>query len=273
MFSYRIAEKKIYASSSNITDNTSCIDKLFSFGIAGVVTKTISSFSDGVGIGKIWWNKNVLYNSTIFSSKGLNTWIEVLSNYNKKNKIVIPSVYSSDRKELADMMKVLQQIQMPAIEMGISCPNESMKKKLEIIKDISYAIQGIYIPVYIKLCSQGMDIKMMKEYCEMGITGFVISDSFPGFMDEAKKQRIGISGEKIRPYVLESIELAREKGITAEIVGTGGIFTGEHIEQYRKAGADAVGLCSCMYINGINSVKSLLNYERNEKWQDDKKIM
>lgn len=259
MFSYKTMKNKVFASSSNITDNLSCIDKLFSYGIAGVITKTIASFQDGKDTGKIWKRNMNLYNSTGYSGKGLNTWTRILEDYRRSNKIVIPSVYSSDGEELAEMMRTLQQIRVPAIEMGISCPNDEKRIGIRMIEHAARAMEGIEIPVYIKLCSQGEVQEIIKEFCDAGIAGIVLSDSFPGYLKEAKNQRAGVSGEGIRTYVLQSIALARGKGIRCEIVGTGGIFSKEHIEQYLNTGADAVGLCSCMYINGIDSVRSLLN--------------
>lgn len=259
MFSYKTEKKKVYAASSNITDNQFCIDRLFSLGIAGVVTKTISTLSDNRNgkEGKIWRNDKILYNSTRFSQRGLYSWVEILKEYYNVNRIIIPSVYSSERKELREMFTILQQINAPAIEVGISCPNSISKNQYEIMEDIAYALTHARVPVYVKLCSLDLDYDLLREYYDLGIKGFVLSDSFPQNVGEFT---IGMSGDVIRECVLNSILQAREKGILAEIVGTGGIFTAEHIEQYFKAGADAVGLCSCMYIYGINSVENLTNY-------------
>lgn len=259
MFSYKIMKNKIFASSSNITDNVNCINKLFEYGIGGVITKTITSFQDRGNTGRVWKRNRILYNSTGYSGKGMNTWIKILDDYRQKNKVVIPSIYSADREELAEMMGMLQQIQVPAIEMGISCPNDAEKDEIKMIDNIAWAMEGIKVPIYIKLCSQGEALETMKEFYNMGAAGFVLSDSFPGLLNETKNQRVGISGDGIRPYVLQSIELVRSKGINCEIVGTGGIFSKEHIAQYFKAGADAVGLCSCMYIYGMDFIRNLFD--------------
>lgn len=261
MFSYKSMQNRVFASSSNITDNISCIDKLFHYGIAGVITKTIASLQDRESTGRIWKKNRILYNSTGYSGKGLNTWIKILDNYRQKDKLVIPSIYSADREELAEMMSILQQTGVPAIEMGISCPNDEGKNAIQMAGHVARAMEGIEIPVYIKLCSQGEVQETMKEFYDMGVAGFVLSDSFPGFVNEMNNRRAGVSGEGIRPYVLQSIAAAREQGINCEIVGTGGIFSKEHITQYLRAGADAVGLCSCMYIYGIDCVKNLLDEE------------
>lgn len=260
MFSYKKLKNKIFISSSNITDNAACIDVLFQYGAAGVITKTIASFEDRKTTGRVWKKGRNLYNSTGYSGKGLLTWLDILSKYRRENKIVIPSIYAYEKAMLWKMTRLLQQIQVPAIEIGMSCPNDAKKNSSIIMPDhIAWVIKDMNIPIYIKLCAQTESTNFMKELCSLGISGLVLSDSFPGYLDHTKTQQAGISGECIREKVLRSINLARDSGISCEIVGTGGIFTREHVAEYLRSGADAVGLCSCMYIYGINYVKSIMD--------------
>jgi dihydroorotate dehydrogenase len=254
---------KIFVSSSNITDNVACIDRLFHIGVAGVITKTISSFYDGKCVGRIWMHGKNLFNTTGYSGKGINTWVKRLSVYREYGQTVIPSVFSTDRVELLEMMQALQQAEVPAIEVGLSCPNDiklvSTNRAPNLVELMAGILPQIKIPVYLKLCAADRQLlSQIKEYRAMGASGFVLSDAFPRDSRATKKHYIGRSGDGIRNDVLKCIAMAREAGIQSEIVGTGGILTREHITEYIRVGADAVGLCSCIYLYGMDYVASLL---------------
>jgi dihydroorotate dehydrogenase len=60
------------------------------------------------------------------------------------------------------------------------------------------------------------------------------------------KGRGGVSGNPIRPYALAWIKNARDCGVTKPIIGGGGIMNPYHVWQFKKAGATAISLGSCV---------------------------
>ncbi len=60
------------------------------------------------------------------------------------------------------------------------------------------------------------------------------------------KGRGGVSGHPIRPYALAWIREARRMGITKPIIGGGGIMNPYNVWQFKKAGANAISLGSCI---------------------------
>lgn len=257
MFSYRDIENKIYASASNITDNVKSIDRLFDIGVAGVITKTISPIQNCNSSERVWKHNNTIYNSTQYSSRSILSWVKILNNYVNQGKLVIPSIYASDDKELLNLAETMQEAGVEAIELGISCPNDNYNN-IDITRSIEIFKQRIHIPLYVKLNAMNLKIEILKELEKQGVNGIVLSDSFPTmYWDGYDYVRAGMSGEAIREDVIASIKKARYQGIKCEIVGTGGIYTKEHIAAYLAAGADAVGICSCLYVNGLEYANSL----------------
>lgn len=265
MFSYRESTNKIFVASSNITDNTHSIDKLFSYGVAGVITKTICMDTKKTnGRERIWKNNLNLYNTTKYSKRNFEDWFMLLQSYVKENKIVIPSIYAVKYEELNYIIQSLWQVGVVALEIGISCPNEKENRTADIVKALEKIIGKISIPVYVKLCAEGNVIPTINDLISIGVRGIILSDSFPSlYVKDGKSISAGLSGEVIRTKVIQQIESVRSKGITCEIVGTGGIFMKEHIQEYLAAGADAVGICSCMYIYGIDYIQTLIHERRN----------
>lgn len=257
MFSYRGIENKIYVSASNITDNVKSIDRLFDIGVAGVITKTISPVQNCNSSEKVWKQNNTIYNSTQYSSRSILSWVEILNNYANKGKLVIPSIFAPDDKELLKLAQTMQEVGVEAIELGISCPNDNYNN-INITKSMEKLKQKIHIPLYVKLNAMNLKIEMLKELEKQGVNGIVLSDSFPIMCWNGYDYvRAGMSGEAIREDVIASIKKARYQGIKCEIVGTGGIYEKEHIAAYLAAGADAVGICSCLYVNGLEYANSL----------------
>ncbi|SES78089.1 beta/alpha barrel domain-containing protein [[Clostridium] polysaccharolyticum] len=259
MFSYRESKEKIFIASSNITDNNVCMERLYSYGVAGIITKSISLHHMDKRKERIWSNGNDLYNTTRFSKRSFHEWLPILSQAAKEGRIMIPSICPNDNVELDYIIKHLEQIGVPAIELGISCPNTTNIPWQTILNGVEKLASKVKVPIYLKLCGKYSILPIVRRAVGTGIKGIVLSDSFPvNIPDGGNVISAGQSGESIRPQVLQQIRTLRLADIDCEIVGTGGVFTKEHVNEYLKAGADAVGICSAMYLFGITHIQTLL---------------
>lgn len=259
MFSYRESKEKIFIASSNITDNKVCMEHLYSYGVAGIITKSINLHQMDKRNERIWSVGNNVYNTTRFSKRGFHEWLPILSQAAEAGRIMIPSICPMDNVELDYLIKQLEQIGVPAIELGISCPNTKNISCQTILNGVEKLASKVKSPIYLKLCGKYSVLPMARRAVDAGVKGIVLSDSFPVSIPEGGSvMSVGQSGESIRPQVLQQIRTLRKTDIDCEIIGTGGVLTKEHVNEYLEAGADAVGICSAMYLFGITHIKTLL---------------
>ncbi|MCC3156629.1 hypothetical protein LJ737_05230 [Hymenobacter sp. 15J16-1T3B] len=78
---------------------------------------------------------------------------------------------------------------------------------------------------------------------EGGATALAASNTLKALHlpDEGEPLLGGLSGEALRPIALRCVyELAHDEHITLPVIGTGGIFTAQHVRDYLRCGAAAV---------------------------------
>lgn len=78
---------------------------------------------------------------------------------------------------------------------------------------------------------------------EGGATALAASNTLKALHLPAEGQPLlgGLSGEALRPIALRCVyELTHDENLTLPVIGTGGIFTGQHVRDYLRCGAAAV---------------------------------
>lgn len=76
----------------------------------------------------------------------------------------------------------------------------------------------------------------------------------------------GMSGEPLRPLVLEHIRLLREAGCKLHINGCGGILKPEHVDEYKSAGANSISIGSVAILHP-RRVQSIIQRAHQLRWE------
>lgn len=165
---------------------------------------------------------------------------------------------------------------------NISCPNTGHDAQSDFIKTFNQEyeiLSSLELPILVKVGWQ-FPIEVAKQLQELPwIYGFVAINTIPfnELPNETKRKyfergddgrfispldkyqdffevkgRGGVSGSPIRKYALAWIKNAREQGITKPIIGGGGIMNPYNVWQFKKAGAIAISLGSCISLRFWN---------------------
>ena len=162
------------------------------------------------------------------------------------------------------------------INWNISCPNTGHDAQTDFLNSFEseYAILSLLkLPIIVKVGWQ-FPIDVIKKLEELEyIYGFAAINTIPfnefvelpenkyfpkdkngkyispldKYQDSFRiKGRGGVSGNPIRPLALAWIKKARDYGIKKPIIGGGGIMNPYHVWQFKKSGATAISLGSCV---------------------------
>ncbi|MBU3904738.1 MAG: dihydroorotate oxidase [Nanoarchaeota archaeon] len=177
------------------------------------------------------------------------TYIKELKQYNKP---IIASVAGFSIDEYLEMCIAYENAGVDMIELNLSCPNVNKKllcydpETTELL--IEKLKEKINIPISVKL-GPYVDMYLMKEMSKAlkKADCLVLINSIPGATRidiESGKPKIGanyggLSGESIKAIALGNVKNFYEL-TKKDIIGAGGIFTGNDVLEFMKAGAKAV---------------------------------
>ncbi|WDV46524.1 dihydroorotate dehydrogenase [Clostridiaceae bacterium M8S5] len=256
----------IIVASSSLTDNEKNIRRLLNFGVGAVITKTIYLGKRVLKSGKIMTNNNKgLFNTTMYSKKNITKWLDMLSRLYEEKHPVIPSIYADNPKDLAKLALALQKIGSPALELGISCPNDTNEDTASRIYEYTKKVDSIIeIPIIVKLRGSDNLQRDVLAAKSGGAKAVSISDTLPGvFIDRESSPSLvyecGYSGVPIKPIIQSYILRTRSKISGIQIIGVGGIQNSSDVLEYISIGCSAVQICSAIYINGIGVVPKILD--------------
>ena len=143
---------------------------------------------------------------------------------------------------------------LAAYELNLSCPNTSAGG-IEFGAD-PRAVERIVAacrsrtrrPLLAKLSPALPDIPFVAEAAvAAGADGITVVNTMPGLIYEGPAPRLGngnggVSGPALLPVGLLATARVRARLPATPIIGVGGVTTLEHVEQYRRAGADLVAI-------------------------------
>ncbi|MCP4652662.1 MAG: hypothetical protein GY858_04685 [Candidatus Omnitrophica bacterium] len=166
---------------------------------------------------------------------------------------VIVSIFGNTIDEWKTLLTTLEENNVPAVELNLSCPNlkgEVVVRNIDLCTNIVRELKKISgIPVIAKINAIYSPVELSCGLKEAGIDGIVCSNTFPaGVYHNGKFYEGGLSGPAIKPVVLKTIFKIKEN-VDIDLAACGGIWNSSDIEDYRSAGARAFVLGSVLLTN------------------------
>jgi dihydroorotate dehydrogenase (fumarate) len=186
---------------------------------------------------------------------------------------IIASVNCVSDKAWTDYAKYIEAVGADALELNIALmpvdPKEDPKDiENKIFRIIEVVKHNINIPVAVKIGPYFTSMTRVAEGIrKSGASALVLFNRFyqpdidiNNFNFQSKNR---YSSPSEMSHSLRWIALLYEK-FGGSLVGNTGIHDGEAVVKQILAGADAVEICSTLYINGLGTIENMLTYL--EKW-------
>ncbi|PMQ00855.1 MAG: dihydroorotate dehydrogenase [Dictyoglomus sp. NZ13-RE01] len=184
---------------------------------------------------------------------------------------VIPSINCITNEGWLKYSKMAQEINAPALELNVSCPHASISFRGQdvddtIINTAKLVRENVDIPLIVKLPMQlSSPLAVAKELERIGINGIVMFNRLTGLDIDLEKEKpimhggyAGHGGPWALNYTLRWISTSSPH-LNISISASGGVGSGDDIVKYIMVGADAVQVCSIIYLMGYEIISSLLN--------------
>jgi len=206
-------------------------------------------------------------------------WIEELEKAQKYAKAndahIIPSVWG-DLDWMVDVVKKLEQIGVPGIELDAGCPHfdgmkaiEQKDKFTELDEIRSQGLDvvtgAVSIPVYYKMAAKTSDVTAHFQYCrEAGFAGVTMHNRYLGFVPDIETRKplfhtwSGIGGSWVQPLTLYRVFEARKFDPDMPMFGTNGAMNAEDIIRFLLAGVNAYQLCTEVMVKGFSVIPKIL---------------
>ncbi|MBI4345148.1 MAG: dihydroorotate dehydrogenase [Euryarchaeota archaeon] len=195
---------------------------------------------------------------------------------------IIGSAYGFSVEEYVEVARGLEGYGVDAVELNLSCPNVAdtgteFGQDPELCSEVVRAVKGaVKIPVFAKLTAEVGDIVEIAKACEEAKADGVTAINTLRAMKIDVRVRTpalgnrtgGLSGPYIKPVAVRCVyEIAQETDL--DIIGCGGISTGEDIAEFLMAGAKAVEIGTGVWLRGIGVFKKAS--EELERFMQDYK--
>ena len=247
-------------------EDAGTIKRIINSGAAAIVTKSIGlTAKEGYPNPTVIELKHGILNAMGLPNPGIENYREEITQLTNQKTPIISSIYAKNTKEFKILAKKMQDYNVDAIELNLSCPH-AKHYGLEIgsepknVKKITNEVKQITkIPIFVKLSPNVTNIiKLAQSAQEGGADAIVAINTVKAMkinltlkMPILSNQIGGYSGEAIKPIGIRCVyEIAKNTEIP--IIGVGGITTGEDAIEYLMAGASAVQIGSGVYYEGID---------------------
>jgi len=247
------------------------IKRIYSNGAGAIVTKSI-----GIKPNKGYCNPTFveldygILNAIGLSNPGIDNFKSEIIEIKKSKIPVIGSIYGSSSKEFTDLGLKMENFNVDALELNMSCPH-AKGYGLEIGSDpnlvhkiVSELKNNIRIPVFIKISSNLTDIVEISKIIEdAGADAIVAINSVKAMKINLKLKKPilsnkigGYSGKAIKPVGIRCVYEIFEN-INIPIIGVGGITDGKDAIEYFMAGASAIQIGTGIYYRGVDIFNKL----------------
>ncbi len=232
--------------------------------LGAIVTKTITIEPlAGNPLPHIIKTKYGFLNSVGLKNPGVRKYLtDELPFWQKFDTFVIPSIGGHTEKEYVELAKIFDKVNVPALEINISCPNvdkggitfgtdEKIVKRL--VKNIRKNSSKTLI---VKLTPNVTDIAALaKAALDSGADIISLTNTYLGMEIDNKKKVAklfrkvgGYSGPAIKPISLRMVYEVYNK-LHCPIIGGGGISNFDDALDFMIVGASAVSIGSGMYLD------------------------
>lgn len=234
------------------------IQAIASFGVGGMVTKTISIKGAEVPRPCIYGEKNLIMNAELWSEFPLEQWVEGFLP-KVKETLQIPLLIS------VGYTKEDMEILIPALDAfadGFEVSTHYVGKDLEAIGETVKTIRShTEKPFFMKMSPHIPDpVAFAEKVMENGGNGVVAINSLGPTMkiDLAKRAvlvgnaqgEVWTSGPVIKPLAQALVHRIKKALPHCTVIGVGGIATAEDVLEFLLAGADGVQMLSAAMLKG-----------------------
>ena len=252
--------------------------------LGGIITKTITlEPRSGNPQPRIAEVESGMLNTIGLQNIGVKAFVEQkLEKLKNIGVPIIASVAGATAEEYEKTVKILSQYGgISGIELNLSCPN--LKKTiichdLPLMKEvIKKAKKASKVPVISKLSPQVADIAALAlEAQNAGSDAITLTNTYPAMAIDVKtfKPKLstvkgGMSGACVKPMSVRCVYEAYQR-VKIQILGCGGIMTGEDAVEFMLAGATCVSVGTASLVESgklisiISGIESVLK-EKNIK--------
>lgn len=221
---------------------------------------------------RLWETPSGLMNSIGLQNPGIPHFIkEELPQMKKLGTAVIANLSGSSIQSYCEGARLLENSDVDAIELNISCPNVStggaaLGMSCQTASDATKRIREIVTkPLIVKLTPQASDVVGVALACrEAGADAISLCNSFQGVAIDIEKGepvfdkvKAGFGGPAVRPialrYVWEVVEAMNKlpEDQRIPVIGIGGIATWRDAVEFIMAGAAAVQVGTATFANPL----------------------
>ncbi len=237
-------------------------------GAGAVVTKSIGKMPrEGHKNPTIIELGDCLINAIGLANPGYKAFVDEIKIAKQGNVPVIASIFGRSIEEYVEVAKGLQDY-ADAIELNLSCPNiegklfaQDAELSYEVVREVRKVISK---PVIAKLTASVADIVEIAKACEeAGANGITAINTIKAMKIDINFRKPilanktgGLSGRCIKPIALRCVyEIASE--VSIDIIGCGGIASGEDALEFLMAGAKAIEIGTGVYLHGLSIFKKV----------------
>jgi dihydroorotate dehydrogenase len=247
----------VVVGSGLLTDQERNIRKLLEVGAGAVVTKTIHpSPPEGLDE-RILRIPTGMLNSTTYSKRSVDHWLEVLRSFAREGLPVIANIHADTPEELGELAAQVEATGCRALELGISCMNETTglldDNPDRVNAYASHVRARTSLPMAVKLAiGEGLEDRV-KAAMAGGAEAVTVSDTISGAAISPDTGELelggvyGYSGPGIKPLVLAAIWQLRKRGFELPILASGGVTGGRDVHDYLKVGADVAQVYTALH--------------------------
>lgn len=231
---------------------------------------------------RIYETSGGLLNSVGLQNPGVESFIKnVYPEMKKTGTVIIANLGGGCIEDYIKGAEMLNETEIPIIELNISCPNvKSGGMAFGIKSDIAYNVVSEVRNVckktlMVKLSPNAENITDMAcKCCEAGADAISLVNTFKGMAIDIHKRKpvfenisAGFSGPAIKPVALRMVyEVCR--AVDVPVIGMGGITSWEDAIEFIMAGAAAVQIGTANFIKPdicMDIIDGIQNYMREEK--------
>lgn len=231
--------------------------KLFEPSLFTIVMKTITRYPRK---GNLKWSapfKSIclvpggVVNAVVLTNPGIEWWCQTIGPNIQQSKIsLVGSIFSMNIEELVEMAARLNEFDLKALELNVSCPNskDGMLETERIITSCERIKKRSRLPLILKLSVSMIDrLEMISSL--QGLVEAISINSVPwGYAFPNKRSPLShfgdgaISGKIAQPFIWDFLKHLKKK-TSIPIIGPS-VWRFKDIERLRKLGAEAISFGS-----------------------------
>lgn len=192
---------------------------------------------------------------------------------------IIVNACGSSVEEYVELAKVLNTLDIDAVELNLSCPNVkagcmAFGTSYEGVKEVTTQVRKELTskPLIVKLTPNVTDIVSPAKGAEdAGADGVSLINTLLGMKIDIDKRKPvlanntgGLSGPAVKPVAVRMVYQVAQ-AVNIPILGLGGIVTGEDVIEFMLAGATAVSIGTGNFISPDVSIKAIEGIEKYMK--------